>query len=284
MRAFAFSAIALLPTAWLLAGDQSEKKVSNPHWSQDGCVQCHPAGKPPKPIEPREGTQQCLACHDGKHAPAEKHPVGRTITTARTRKPKGWPAPDNVLECLTCHDVRSACDRSKSRPVRNSAFLRGPVSDDRLAFCASCHVDTEKHLKRNPHRMLNNAGQVNRESCLYCHDSSVEQDRNGRRRNRPALVSDERNVCLGCHTRHIDYFDPGHVGAKKDGFMPKPSAALPLSAKGAVTCSTCHNPHQAGLFPSDSELARGAIIFPRTSNEFQLRGYGNNICRVCHEP
>ena len=260
-----------------------EPKVTNPHWTPNGCAQCHAPGQPKKATNHRDITAGCLTCHDGERASAEKHPANRPYDIQAIHKPEGWPAPDNVLGCLTCHDVLLACNKTRSRPSKNQAFLRGQITDDPVAFCANCHIDNSSHKRHNPHDMIDKAGEVRRDACLYCHNDKVSMDRSGRRTHQSALIDDETSICLGCHTRHVDFFEPGHQGTKMDKSMQKRVTDLPLTEKQTITCSTCHNPHGAGWFAPNSTLARGAQADFDQSDAMKMRGYGNNICGACHE-
>jgi cytochrome c peroxidase len=56
---------------------------------------------------------------------------------------------------------------------------------------------------------------------------------------------------------------------------------LPLGRDSTIVCSTCHNPHQQGLFHSESVLSLGAI--PAGGGDpVALRG-GKQICGECHD-
>jgi predicted CXXCH cytochrome family protein len=268
------------PIAFLQA---DEPAVVNPHWTPNGCTQCHAPGEPKMASNHRNITAECLACHDGVRASSEKHPANRPFDGPAIRKPEGWPAPDNMLGCLSCHDVLLACNKSRSRPPQNSAFLRGQITDDPVAFCANCHIDTSSHERHNPHDMIDQAGQVRKDACFYCHNKEVSMDRSGKRTRDAALVDDETSICLGCHTRHVDFFEPGHLGATMDKTMQKYVTDLPLTKKQTITCSTCHNPHGAGWFAPNSSLARGAQSDFDPSDAMKMRGYSNNICGACHE-
>lgn len=279
---------AVYPIAFLRADDSTvvstpTGKAPNPHWSPNGCSQCHPSGQPQKATNHRDVTANCLACHDGVRAESEKHPANRPFDSPDLHLPKGWPAQDGMLSCLTCHDVLLACDRTRSRPSRNAAFLRGKITDDPVAFCANCHVDNSSHEKFNPHIMLDDAGEPRTNACYYCHNSNVSMDRTGQRTNKPNLIDDETSICLGCHTQHVDFFEPGHHGTKMPAQMRQRVADLPLTNNQTITCSTCHNPHGAGWFAPNSTLARGAQADFDLTDPMKMRGYGNNICGACHE-
>lgn len=263
--------------------------VHSPHWTRDGCTACHdPDRGKPAAIDPANVTSICITCHDGRTAVAESHPVGRSVNRPHIRLPQDWPAPDGRLSCLTCHDVVLACDPQSTAQESNSMMLRsGPVLDQ-TAYCAGCHV-AEAHARLNPHRTLTDQKKPDPSTCNYCHTEAPGAQSPHRRTGNPRLRGNESVLCLGCHGRHVDYFEPGHFGATVQGDMAKrlanSSGRLPLSPSGTLTCSTCHNPHQQGTFADDSILEFGGQQFGRSTDQsMPLRGYGPRICGACHGP
>ena len=67
--------------------------------------------------------------------------------------------------------------------------------------------------------------------------------------------------------------------AKKAGNQP---TKMVPDKKGQMVCSTCHNPHQSGVFPRGSVLAFRAM---KTNNEGKLVSpvRGQLWCRHCHD-
>lgn len=299
-------------------------KAINPHGSPTGCKECHTyTGDRPQPIDRDRIDALCRKCHNGKQASREVHPVGRLFVGDQVRCPQGWPAPGNKLSCGTCHDIRSACEGV--RPKANKAFLRAVAGvqsgGDRMAFCVACHVAAarEKGGRYNPHIMLDDKGQPVGQACGFCHQTSLKYD--GRlsenqpdtflgRANRTGdakLRGDPIAMCAICHPRHVEWFEPGHIGlplpaAMKArlvaGVSTRPAATslpaqtqpagsasvrLPLGAGDRIVCSTCHNPHQEGLFPPGSELGEGGLRWGPNRQRLPFRGPGKDLCRVCHE-
>jgi hypothetical protein len=166
-----------------------------------------------------------------------------------------------------------------------------------MQFCATCHVQ-ELHARFNPHEMLDNAGSRIDDSCRWCHESEAIARIPDARHGLPGLLADEATLCGRCHSTHIDYFTPGHMGAAVTTDMlaamlrtdaelglakgDDRTRALPLDQRNAIGCSTCHNPHQAGLFPEDSDLALGEISGTRRQI-VPLRLPGTQLCIACHE-
>jgi hypothetical protein len=303
---FATSRPASAPAARSLA--------ANPHWVQTGCQLCHvgdPTGQTTVPRGEIDGI--CLRCHDGRRAHQEVHPVGRAFTTEQVRRPEGWPLVEGRLGCVTCHDIRGLGHRI-GRPPENPDFLRGPYQS-LAAFCAVCHVNSSTQSRYNPHRMLKSDGKVDEGTCAFCHEGDISKRIGENARIGPDLKRDVISLCLGCHTQHLDWFDPGHVGRKAPAkiraqmlaFESTPTGKpvdaahlqealrsekrpqwLPLGPEDRVVCSTCHNPHQEGVFPEDSVLSRGGQSpavwsAPSGRKNLPLRGLGEEVCRECHD-
>jgi predicted CXXCH cytochrome family protein len=255
----------------------------NPHWSKDGCGQCHGADSPPARIPLAKVDALCLRCHDGKSAVNEIHPIGRAVNAKVMDFPKGWPLNEARLTCATCHDVIMACKADATRPDENSAMLRKPPQSK--AFCLSCHRE-EQFPKFNPHLMLTAERKVVEEKCLACHKPVPDRDL-ATPTGKADLVTEQFALCKSCHPHHEDQFNPGHIGAKVKpemlAFMraresvglaaaaPSKELIAKLKAEGArptllrpdaqntLRCTTCHNPHPAGLFKPGTPAAFGAM-------------------------
>lgn len=271
--------------------------ASNPHWTSTGCSACHASDAGSVSSRPPDLSDAlCIRCHDGKHAKAEDHPVGRSFNRADIRLPDGFPAADNKLTCLTCHDVLTACRLEKPSPSTNPMMLRGQVAFRTEAYCTQCHIP-DTHRKHNPHQMLHADGTPGESACLACH-SDPTPDARSERTNLANLRLAEPDLCLGCHATHMDFFEPGHTGAAvTDAILAamlqtdqranlaktNHPQLLPLSPQRRITCSTCHNPHQAGVFESGSVLDRGAMPWPKpTTDPVPLRLQGRELCNACH--
>lgn len=268
----------------------------NPHWRPDGCAVCHGAQEDNTKIFPGEQVDLlCLKCHDGVRASREPHPIGRSFSSDQVRRPESWPAPNGSLSCITCHDVVRGCNASARRPEENSIMLRGKGNAG-SAFCNECHA-IEKHQQFNPHTMLRNTAVDTAKSCVFCHKKEMPAGPQATRSGNPSLINDEITFCGQCHRRHIDFFDPGHIGATataailenmqsadpRSGLdLSTTNVVLPLSG-GKVVCSTCHNPHQAGVFEESSVLGAGAIdVTAARPDVVALRAPGGQLCIRCH--
>lgn len=304
--AFLAVSFVLLPTS-VTAGQTKPAKADDPHWQPRSCAQCHTIKNDKVlAIAPQQVDQLCLDCHDGKKGKAEPHPIGRILAGDEFVKPQGWPLLDGKLTCLTCHDVKLGCSHSVQRPLLNTVFLRGSGVGAPEVFCQNCHK-TELYKKYNPHIMLDSNGTARQGLCLFCH--TKEQDRTTKlRTGKPALRSMELRQCRACHAFHVDYFQPGHVDAKIPpemlayiaarelvGPTTRPSAELVKqlesagtranrmmpNRQGKIVCTTCHNPHQEGLFSPDSVLAYAAmrVIGP---DKIVSPVRGQKFCLRCH--
>jgi hypothetical protein len=250
----------------------------------------------------------CLRCHDGRAASAEAHPVGRAPPAARPT-PMAWPLNKGQLSCVTCHEMRAACAVGAARPVESTKLLRAvPVEPAATkSFCEHCHAAADSQ-KYNPHVMLTAKRAVIEERCMACH--SAMPDRTAKARTGQALLrADELSLCRACHDkRHKDQFNPGHMGAKVKpemlafmrarevvGLTTAPGGDLlaqlnaakakptliGLGADGTITCSTCHNPHQAGVFAAGTPLAFRPmrVVGDRAISPV----HGEQWCNHCHD-
>lgn len=266
----------------------------NPHLAPASCNECHKPDAEPAGILPAEADAVCLRCHDGIRAKAERHPVGRRFDGVETVVPEGFPVPDNRLVCLTCHDVLPGCHGGHDR-VANPYLLRGPSKTADLAFCTACHVPAA-YERLNPHRMTDDAGGAAETTCRNCHSADMPVER-ADRTGTPRLIAPEPALCLGCHPLHADYFEPGHLGTVMNEAAARPAdqaylyrrapeaaPLLPLAEDGVINCSTCHNPHEQGVFPADSVLAAGGMEPSAVRRTFALRLPGSELCLACHRP
>lgn len=267
------------------AADTPVTKAVNPHWRSDGCTHCHEeAGGKYAPVPAEAIDHICFKCHDGRRAHQEVHPVGRGFTNDQVVRPEGWPLVNDRLVCSTCHDIRGLGHRPE-RPAANPAFLRGPIDRGLVAFCSTCHVRSPTHRRYNPHVMVDEQNRAIEARCGFCHESSMPAGTQAVRTGEARLKRDEMTICLSCHRSHVDYFDPGHIGARvpariAENMRTSGHGRLPLAPDGRITCSTCHNPHQAGVFPPDSVLGAGGLRPGKPG--LGLRGFDKELCSACH--
>lgn len=276
------------------------QKASNPHWSANGCGDCHAMRDGiPAAIAPGDVNRVCLACHDGLRAGAEAHPIGRLAQTATISTPADWPVLDGRISCLTCHDIRRHCTSTVNRPRANAAMLRGYDAGRAHDYCNTCH-HADALRPYNPHVQIDNAGAVREQSCLFCHTTTPPIPPDGARQGQPLLRQDTSQLCLRCHVRHWDVSPLGHVERpisagiqrnlqRREQAAWNGSPATPLADRTTqaaqrlpltddrVTCFTCHNPHQAGLFRNGSPLDMREAATGK-----QLRMSEAQLCVECH--
>jgi hypothetical protein len=283
------------------------KPATNPHFDANQCNQCHILGNgKPVPIPIDRVDRVCLRCHDGRAASGEAHPVGRAVAKEHLT-PQGWPLTQGRLNCITCHAVQKACSPDARPTDVDRNLLRGVTGErTRVQFCENCH-DPAQSQRFNPHLMLTKERAVVEAKCLACHTKSL--DRATRARTGQAdLRAGEQTICLACHVRHADVFSPGHLGARVKGDMlafirareivglvtpPGPELLAQLKAAhakptliatapdGTITCSTCHNPHQAGVFAPGTPLAFRPMRVVGDKAVSPVRG--TQFCNHCHD-
>jgi len=282
-------------------------KAVDPHGSADGCRNCHAVeADAARPIAASAIDSICLKCHDGRQATRERHPIGRTFASRQITLPDGWPTHGGKLGCVTCHDIRSACEQQRS--AANPAFVRGYRAGNLIGFCGRCHEDGQAYQRYDPHVMLAGDKEPIERVCRFCHLPAIDQHDGAVRTGRPALRADEITLCLGCHGSHKDYYEPGHIGAPVNAEMkarvrvarPKPNVEfatpafsatvqsgqcepLPLGKGDVIVCSTCHNPHQDGTFAAGNVLDQGGLPVGEGRGVLPLRGFGAEVCGACHE-
>jgi len=265
------------------------------HDGRRATAEAHPIARPVDktfyPIPPNfpltDARLACLTCHDAKKActPAAKRPYSNS---AFLRSPPPPP-----------------------KPATPATQPRTPGQN----FCNNCHVP-ERYAKFNPHIMLTPpptpgaARGLQENACLFCHEKvnpRVGSDRTGS----PNIRLDQLTLCRSCHPTHKEIYKNGHIGVaippdmlaymkarEMIGLLGAPTPALLKELKdagaeptrlvpdrnGTITCTTCHNPHQYGLFPPDSPLAYQAIRVvnspagPRTVSPV----HNENWCNNCH--
>lgn len=289
----------------------------NPHWQSSDCGWCHSDEQAPfSPIAYEKIEALCLSCHDGKQAGIETHPTARELkSNSEYKKPENWPLVDGKLSCITCHDVKMACQMDLSQSLENSTFLRDRWVGNKEKFCQNCHVD--KSFERlSPHIMiagsrdiiqLDTRNNIDESACLFCHQKTPDRS-TMKRTGQPQLRDSQLVLCKVCHRRHNKYYEPGHMFAKIPEDMQahmysrellgpntkpgkrllarlqkagaKPARMVP-DASGRITCSTCHNPHQENVFPPGSELSYGPmwLIGPE---QVKSPSTSKKMCADCH--
>jgi hypothetical protein len=154
--------------------------------------------------------------------------------------------------------------------------------------------------------MLTDNRRVMQDRCQVCHASAMDP-KTMQRSGRTTLKEDQLVLCRSCHPHHKDISRKGHVDAtikpemlaymrarELSGLLTipdktvvnellaagaKPTLMVP-NPDGRVVCSTCHNPHERGVFPPDSVLAYHAMKV--TDGHARTPVRGEQFCNHCH--
>ncbi len=248
------------------------------------CVTCHRTNDPSDDSSPlfAGGIEPSAACLDCHHYETNHHPVNIAPQQGtRAASQTVFPLFDGQVKCLTCHQAHS--DAGQHRLSSAPMLLRGGPYPDQRAICSHCH-SLDEYTRLDPHRMLSADGtalKVNgRPVCLLCHTTQPDPEGD------PDLVefrADVAFLCWRCHPPMEDTFLKNHFHVKprkKTRTALRESIArhgidLPIARDGRITCSTCHNPHQAGV------VMRAAV---RTGADApkRLRIAASSICEECH--
>lgn len=150
----------------------------------------------------------------------------------------------------------------------------------RTDICLECH-DENKYKIFDPHKQLNENGDIIGEKCLYCHIEKPDEIRATYQDVK--LIGNPEMLCQGCHSGRSHPADANHLlkpsvetlAIMKD-VENQFGIILPLNYDGKIICATCHNPHETGLIPAERAEAKGA------REEFRHR-LPDKICLACHQ-
>ena len=251
---------------------KEDSGYKNPHIA---CARCHGvpqplAGKPLFPSQ-EDPSDVCLSCHSY----AENHHPVNFVPQIPVNP--AYPLYRGKIRCLTCHEIHGGSSHEGS-----SKLLRGGPFADRRAICFDCH-GKEKFADIYPHDMLDKNGRIrninDKSICLICHE--VQPDPTQDTVENVYFRADVGFLCWRCHaSMHGSFFEKHFlVRPSKEiiEFMNRPEIkekfALPLVPRGRINCSTCHNPHQAGVIVNQPAAA-GADSY------MKLRSV--NLCEGCH--
>jgi len=250
----------------------SDSGYMNPHIA---CARCHGVQKPQagKPLFPFQDdpSEICLACHNYAE---NHHPVN---FVPQIPIDPAYPLYRGKISCLTCHEIHGGPLHAGS-----SKLLRGGPFADRRGICFDCH-GKEKFAEINPHNMLDKNGAVrnlnNKPVCLICHE--VQPDPNLDTAGNVRFRADVGFLCWRCHPSMRGTFFEKHFLVRPSlatmQYMVRPDIrekfSLPLVPWGRINCSTCHNPHQAGVIVNQPAAAGAGT---------HLRLRAANLCEGCH--
>jgi len=276
--------------------------------------------------QPTGASRVCLSCHDGTTAPGNLRAAGAALKAFQTplqgRISLGTDLSDdhpisfvydnqlalkrgdladpvalsralpldrtNQLQCTTCHDPHN--DRYRK-------FLR--MDDQRGALCAACHRlrnwsgsshATSQAAWRggltNPFSQKPYAS-VSANGCNSCHRPHSAP--------RPPFLLDnaqERAVCLVCHNGSVaakgleaefSKFSAHSIASREWIHEPRED---PKTMQRHVSCTDCHNPHQAVSTPASAPFVSGMLRGVRGVNisgqTVAESAFEYEVCLKCH--
>jgi len=247
-------------------------------------------------IESGRDSSLCLACHEDKNYRAPDgskkpfHVVNVRPVTAQIPEPfikEGARAGrDGEIICQSCHKIH------RNDISRQQLLIR---QNQKSALCLTCHADkqiigeTRHNLLRTAPEEKNLAGETVAQAgvCSACHLPHREA--------RP-IDGDKtqlsQGLCLSCHSKGSNAEKTALSGTQHPMAVrpanPAGAAApdLPLfndrgfqDRDGAMTCTTCHDPHRWRADSAAAAVAKDAPADRRTSF---LRKQAPRICRECH--
>jgi predicted CXXCH cytochrome family protein len=264
-----------------------QEEIVNPHWTGKDCIECHLEEHPEEKGAPLQfggdSIKLCNRCHLTEFARTDIHPVGVPLLDAmKQNMPKTFPLENGKVGCLTCHDPFPPMKEDFARQKVDPTFLRGGPYEVLVKFCFYCHRQ-EEYKKTNPHEQLDEQGRIDKDRCLFCHESLPD----------PAKVqaigevtfkSELALYCVSCHPEqksgHPSRADhlvtlPGFLQESIPVQLEATEVELPLDGD-RIFCATCHNPHEKGVLQR-KEAQAGA----GEQNFLRLNG-GYDLCIICH--
>lgn len=262
------------PTDRLLPADIS------PHFNAKYCLQCHEQlpDKTNHKVYLKSGfaPETTCRCHFTSNIRCP-HPSGiRPAETQDIHVPSDFPLKNGEITCSTCHDIYQQC---RQQALKDS-FLRGNPYFSRSDICFRCH-NKKNYEKLNPHIQLDAKGVVQTETCLFCHVAQPIEKKSGSEKTE--LIGAVELLCRRCHVisgNHSGNFNhmvkpSAKLLARMQAMEKQFAIKLPLDEKGALTCATCHNPHDKGILSDQNPAAKGA------GSMFRHR-LPDRMCIECH--
>ena len=269
----------VLSSCYAMTAPQSKTSAGG---NRHACNFCHSHERPTitkaeLTVDDDEIGTLCIKCHDYRN---NHHPYDFTPTQSKyVNADMPLPLFSRKIQCLTCHDPHPNQDFSESPKL-----LRGGPYADRREICFKCHYK-DAFAAITPHQMVDEKGAImmidDKPACLFCH--TVMPDPKKDRTRDVRFRADVGFICWRCHPPMPGMFFTQH-------FLQKPKRKtmesirkfekdfqiiFPIAPRNRVTCSTCHNPHQAGVIVSPpAQKGAGAPM--------RLRLPPKDICQACH--
>ena len=169
------------------------------------------------------------------------------------------------IDCQTCHGIKDMeeQDFEKVDKQDDDFFREGPY-ETMTNFCYRCH-DTKQYQRDNIHKMLDDDGEIIKNTCLYCHEEALDPEED----NKPddlKLRLPPQNICYGCHL-YKPHFNALSHQQKPDEDMNKRISRyeqdhkiiFPLSDDGKVMCITCHSSHQIDVISRQKPAGKQVV-------------------------
>lgn len=267
---------------------RNAEEIIDPHFTGKDCDICHPGS--PEAGDRNLGLKfggddiaMCNSCHQTEYLSGDLHPVAVSPPEGDSvRVPDEFPLYAGKITCRTCHDVYLQCRPLPALQFKNTNFLRGAPYQKTIDICFRCH-NREAYKKTNPHEQRDEAGNILRERCLYCHQSLPDPEK-------AAAITDvtfkteTSTFCFACHGEEEKLHParanhavtvPQNMLGSIESAEKKHQVSLPLF-DGSVFCGTCHNPHDRGIIKREA-AAKVA------DEKLRLRlGAAYQLCVACH--
>jgi DmsE family decaheme c-type cytochrome len=213
-----------------------------------------PAAKPDGALAPGfvGDDDTCLTCHENQTMKGTPHGRERDVRTPAAKQ-----------GCETCHGPGQAHVDAKDNKGFIRVFDKKAVARDTSAMCLSCHTKgTHVLWEGSPHDARNL-------SCATCHSVHAPKSVQGQ-----LIAVNQEALCVTCHRPQV-------LKTRRQAHMPQ--------REGAMSCSSCHNPHGAtnvrllktGNWINESCASchaekRGPFLFEHAA--------GRESCVSCHDP
>ncbi|MGA2501706.1 MAG: cytochrome c3 family protein [Tepidisphaeraceae bacterium] len=299
-------------------GDGAAHRVIAPEAVDDLCLKCHDGVKAAAEFHPVhrkfEETASitkprgwpvvndllaCATCHDIRYAcDPKKNSAALNRNFLRdysVRRTQGQPF------CQNCHVEKAY------RKINPHEMLLNPAAPVHAGPQATTAPATQPGNVPADATVLAGGREIIEDKCLFCHTRPLDRNQMKRTGN-SFLKTDQATLCRDCHARHKDPMMQSHLGLtvkpemlalmyvrEQMGLAGSPSAAIieqvakaglrpkmmVTAAGNAIVCSTCHNPHQNGVFPAASDLDYRSMRYNR-QQRLVSPVHEQVWCRQCH--